>query len=75
MENIGHVVRMSVSGYRGQRFEPRQHQFVVSLCMTLYPHCFYQLSCEMSVSWEHPRDVYSMLLAFRGNLRLNITLS
>ena len=37
-EHIGHLVRMSVSGYRGRRFEPR-HLYVVSLSKTLYPHC------------------------------------
>ena len=37
MEHIGHVVRMSVSGYRGRQFEPR-HQYIVSLSKTLYPH-------------------------------------
>ena len=35
----GQLVRMSVSGYRAWRFEPR-HQYVVSLSKTLYPHCF-----------------------------------
>ena len=47
LEHIGHVVMMSVSGYRGRRFKPR-HQYVVSLSKTLYPHCFSRLSCEMS---------------------------
>ena len=36
---IGRLARMSVSGYRGRRFAPRQ-QYVVSLSKTLYPHCF-----------------------------------
>ena len=35
---------MSVSGYRGRRFEP-QHLYVVSLSKTLYLHCFSRLSC------------------------------
>ena len=54
-EHIGHLVRMSVSGYRGWRFEPR-HQYAVSLNKTLYPHCFSRLSCEMSTRWRQPRD-------------------
>ena len=53
LEHIGHVVRMSVSGYRGRRFESRQHQYVVSLSKTLYRHCFSRLSCEMSTRWGH----------------------
>ena len=28
-KHIDHMVRMSVSGYRGRRFEPREHQYVV----------------------------------------------
>ena len=47
LEHIGWLARMSVSGCRGRRFEPRQ-QYVVSLSKTLYPHCFSRLSCEMS---------------------------
>ena len=47
-EHIGHVARMSVFGYRGRRFEPRQHQYVVFLSKTLYPHCDSRFSCEMS---------------------------
>ena len=45
---LDHVVRMSVSGYIVLRFEPRQHQYVVSLSKILYPHCFSLLSCEMN---------------------------
>ena len=54
---ISHVVRMSVYGYRGRRFEPRQHQYVVSLSKTLYPHCFSRLSCEMSTRWGQRREL------------------
>ena len=54
------LVRMSVSGYRGRRFEPRQ-QYVVSMCMTLYPHCFSRLSCEMSTRCGQPREGCSVL--------------
>ena len=52
--HIGHVVRMSVSGYRGQRFKPRQCQHDVSLSKTLYLYCFSPLSCKMSTRWGHP---------------------
>ena len=57
---------MSVSGYRGKRFEPRQ-QYVVSLSKTLYPHCFSRLSCEMITRWRPPREGCSVLCAFRRN--------
>ena len=46
------LARMSVFGYRGRLFEPRQ-QYVVSLSKTLYPHCFSRLSCEMSTRWDN----------------------
>ena len=59
-EHIGRLARMSVSGYRGSRFEPRQ-QYVVSLSKTLYPHCFSRLSCEMSTRWGQPREGCSVL--------------
>ena len=42
LEQIGRVVRMSVSGYRGWRFYP-WYQHVVLLSKTLYPHCFSRL--------------------------------
>ena len=48
--DIGLVVRMSVSGYRGRLFKFR-HQYVVSLSKTLYLHCFSRLSCKMSTRW------------------------
>ena len=35
-EHICHVIRMSVSGYSGRGFEPRQHQYAMSLSKTLY---------------------------------------
>ena len=38
LELIGQVDRMPVSGYRGRRFEPRQHQYVVSMSKTLHQH-------------------------------------
>ena len=38
MKHIGYVAKMSVSGYKGRRFEPRQHQYVVFLSKTLCPH-------------------------------------
>ena len=47
---------MSFSRYRDRRFEPRQHQYVVSLSKTLYPHCLSGLSCELSTRWKHPRE-------------------
>ena len=53
LEHIGHLVRMSASGYRGRQFE-RRHQYVVSINKTVYPHCFSRLSCEMSTRWEQP---------------------
>ena len=53
--HIGRLARMSVSGYRGRRFEPLQ-QYVVSLSKTLYPHCSSRLSCEMSTWWGQPRE-------------------
>ena len=59
LKHIGRLVRMSVSGYRGRRFEPR-HLYVVSLSKTLFPHCFSRLSCEMSTRWGQPRDGYSV---------------
>ena len=58
--DIGHVVRLSVSGYRGLRFEPR-HQYFVSLSKTLYQHCFSRISCEMSTRLIHPREECSVL--------------
>ena len=59
--HIGHVARMSVSGYRGRLFEPRQHRYVMSLSKTLYPHRISRLSCEMSTRWIHPREGCSVL--------------
>ena len=53
LEHIGHVVMMSVPGYRDRWFEPWLHQYVVSLSKTLYLHCFSRLSCEMSNKKEH----------------------
>ena len=47
---------MSVCGHKGQRFEPLQHQYVVSLGKTLNPHCYSRLSCELSTIREHPRE-------------------
>ena len=44
------ITMMSVSGYRGRRFELRQ-QYVISLSKILYLHCFSRLSCEMSTGW------------------------
>ena len=61
MEHIGHVVRMSVSGYSGRLFKTRQHQYVVSLSKTLYPHFFSRLSCEISTRWGHPCEGCSVL--------------
>ena len=55
LEHIGRLVRISFSGYRGRRFEPRHH-YVVSLSKTLYPHCFSRLSCGMSTRWGQPRE-------------------
>ena len=43
-ENIGHVGKMSVSGYSDRRFKPRLHQYVVSLRKTFNPYCFSRLS-------------------------------
>ena len=60
LEHIGRLARMSVSGYRGRRFEPRQ-LYVVSLSKTLYPYCFNRLSCEMSTRWGQPREGCSVL--------------
>ena len=60
MEHIGYVVRMSVSGYRGCRFETR-NQYVVSFSKILCPHCFSRLSCEMSTRWGQPREGCSVL--------------
>ena len=54
-EHIGLVVRMSILDTKGRRFEP-QHQYVFSLSKRLYPHCFSQLSCEMSTRWGQPRE-------------------
>ena len=59
-KHIGRLVRMSVSGYRGKLFEPRQ-QYVVSLSKTLYQHCFSRLSCEMRTRWGQPREGCSVL--------------
>ena len=60
-EHIGHVARMSASGYRGRRFEPRQHQYVVSLSKTLYPRCSSRLRYEMSTRWGQPLEGWSVL--------------
>ena len=59
-------------GYRGRRFEHRQ-QYVVSLSKKLYPHCFSQLSCEMSTRWGQPLEGCSVLWAFRRNSTYKIT--
>ena len=56
MQHIGHVGRMSVSGYRDRWFKPQLHQCVLSLSKVLSPHCFKRLSCEMSTSREHPSE-------------------
>ena len=66
LKHIGRVVRMSVSGYRGWRFEHR-HQYVVSFCKALYPHCFSRLSCEMSTRWGQLIEGCSVLWAFWCN--------
>ena len=66
LEYIGHVARMSVSGYRGLRFEP-WHQYVVSLSKTVYPYCFSRFICEMSSWWGQPHEGCSVLCAFRRN--------
>ena len=55
LELIGRLTRMSVSRYRGRRFELRQ-QYDVPLSKTLYPHCFSRLSCEMSTRWGQPHE-------------------
>ena len=44
LEHIGHVVKMSVYGYRNHWFEPWLHQYVVSLSKAFNPHCFSRLS-------------------------------
>ena len=51
--DIGHVGKVSVSGYSDQRYKPRLHQYVVSLSKTLNPYCFSRLSCEMRAEQEH----------------------
>ena len=59
---IGHVVRISVSGYRGRGFEPWiPKKNVVPLSKTLYPHCFSRLSCEISTRWGHSLEGSSVL--------------
>ena len=55
------MVMMSVSGYSGRWFEPRQHQYVVCFSKTLYPRCFSRLNCEMSTRWGQPREGCSVL--------------
>ena len=60
VEMLGRLVRMSVSGYRGRQFEPRQ-QYVESLSKALYLHCFSLLRCEMSTMWGLPREGCSVL--------------
>ena len=64
--NIGLVVRMLVSGYRGCLFKSR-HQYVVSLSKILYLHCISRLSCEMSIRWWRPHEGCSVLWAFQRN--------
>ena len=49
---VGRFARMSVSEYRGRRFEP-WYLYVVSLSKRLYPHCFSRVSCEMSTRWDN----------------------
>ena len=56
IEHIGHVVKMSVSGYNDRRFKLRLHQYVVSLSKELDPHCFRRLSCETSTRRKYPRE-------------------
>ena len=56
VEHIGHVGKMSVSGYGDGRFNPLLHQYIVSLSETLNPQYFCRLSCEMSTRQEHPRE-------------------
>ena len=56
LDHIGHVGKMSDSGYSDRRPKPRLHQYIVSLSKTLNPHCFGRLSCEMSTRWGYHRD-------------------
>ena len=61
MKHIAHVVRMSVSRYRGRWFESRQTQCVVSLSKTSPLHCFTRLSSQMSKRRGHPCEGCSVL--------------
>ena len=55
-EHNGHVVKMSLSGYRNRRSESRLCPYAVSLRKALSPHCFSRLSCEMCARREYPRE-------------------
>ena len=55
-EYIGQVGKISVSEYSDRRFKPRLQRYVVSLSMTLNPHCFSRLSCEMSTRRGHSHE-------------------
>ena len=55
-EYIGHVFKMSVSGYSDRHFKPLLHQFAVSLSKTLIPQCVSRLNCLMSIRRENPRE-------------------
>ena len=70
MEHIGHVVRMTVSGYRGWWIESGL-QHVVSFGKILYPHCSIRLRFEKSTTWRQPREGYSLLWPFRRNSHKN----
>ena len=56
LEHIGHVCKMSVSGYIDRQFKPCLHQYVVSLSKTLNLHFFSQLSWELSTTREYPHE-------------------
>ena len=80
MENIGHVSKISVSGYGDRRFKTLLHQYVVSLSKTLNPHCFCRLNCEISTrrlqtregclfsAMSIPKEIALRLRAFCGKL-------
>ena len=54
LRNICHDNKTLVSRYRGRRFIPRMHHYVVSLNKTHYPHCFGPLNSLRSANLDCP---------------------
>ena len=56
LEHIGHVGKISVSGYSNRQFKPRLRQYNVSLSKN--SHCFFRLNWQMCARRELPHEGY-----------------